>query len=65
VKMTNTIQIRMTTDNINMKNKKSNIFVTNFGMLTHLLSDGYYYGIVGVKAESEDKYNAEIEFKYG
>ena len=55
----------MTTDNINMKNKKSNMFVTDFGMLTHLLSDGYYYGIVGVKAESEDKYNAEIEFKYG
>ena len=51
-------------DNINMKNKKSNVVVTDFGMLTHLLSDGYYYGIVGVKAESENKYNAEIKFKY-
>lgn len=48
-----------------MKNKKSNVFVTNFGMLAHLLSDGYYYGISGVKAKSENKYNAEIKFKYG
>lgn len=52
-------------DNINMKQTKSDIVVTNFGMLTHLLSDGYYYEIVGVKAKSEDKYNAEIKFKYG
>ena len=51
-------------DNIYMKNEKSNVIVTDFGMLTHLLSDGYYYRIVGVHAKSQDKYNAEIEFKY-
>ena len=48
-----------------MKNKKSNVFVTEFGMLAHLLSDGYYYGIVGVKTKSENKNNEEMIFKYG
>ena len=47
-----------------MKNEKSNVIVTDFGMLTHLLSDGYYYRIVGVHTKSQDKYNAEIKFKY-
>jgi len=64
VKMTNTIQIRITMDNIYMKNEKSNIVVTKFGKLVHLLNKEYYSEIVGVKAKSQDKYNAEIRFKY-
>ncbi len=52
-------------DNINMKHKKSNVNVTKFGTLIHSLNDGYYYTeIVGVHAESQDKYNAKIRFKY-
>ncbi len=51
-------------DNIYMKNEKSNIVVTKFGKLVHLLNKEYYSEIVGVKAKSQDKYNAEIRFKY-
>jgi len=48
-----------------MKHKKSNVNVTKFGTLIHSLNDGYYYTeIVGVHAESQDKYNAKIRFKY-
>lgn len=64
-------------DNIYMKNEKSNIVVNKFGKLVHLLNKEYYsetrgdivgcwrgFRIVGVKAKSQDKYNAEIRFKY-
>ena len=63
-KMTNTIQIRMTMDNIYMKQTKSDIVVTKFGTLVHSLKDYRLNEIIGVHAASEDKYNAEIEFKY-
>ena len=63
-KMTNTIQIRMTMDNIYMKQTKSDIVVTKFGTLVHFLNKDYFSEIIGVRAKSQDKYNAEIIFKY-
>ena len=66
VKMTNTIQIRMTMDNIYMKQTKSDIVVTKFGTLVHFLNKYCFYEIDGVHTISydKDKCNAEIEFKY-
>ena len=54
----------MTMDNIYMKQTKSDIVVTKFGTLVHSLKDYCLNEIIGVHAASEDKYNAEIEFKY-
>ena len=54
----------MTMDNIYMKQTKSDIVVTKFGTLVHSLKDYRLHEIIGVHAVSEDKYNAEIKFKY-
>ena len=51
-------------DNICMKQTKSDIVVTKFGRLVHSLKDYRLCEIIGVHAVSEDKYNAEIKFKY-
>ena len=51
-------------DNICMKQTKSNIVVTKFGTLVHFLNKDYFSEIIGVRAKSQDKYNAEIKFKY-
>jgi hypothetical protein len=51
-------------DNICMKQTKSDIVVTKFGTLVHSLKDYRLHEIIGVHAVSEDKYNAEIKFKY-
>ena len=52
VKMTNTIQIRMTMDNIYMKQTKSDIVVTKFGTLVHSLNKILFHEIIGVHAIS-------------
>ena len=54
----------MTMDNIYMKQTKSDIVVTKFGTLVHSLNKYHLHEIIGVHAVSEDKYNAEIKFKY-
>ena len=50
-------------DNICMKQTKSDIVVTKFGKLKDTNKD-YFLEIIGVRAKSQDKYNAEIKFKY-
>ena len=52
-------------DNICMKQTKSDIVVTKFGTLVHSLNKYHLYEIIGVHTVPEDKYNAEIKFKYG
>ena len=55
-----------------MKHKKSNIFITNRGVLGTFLNDEYYYEVVGVQtyypypkpSKHQNKYNPEIKFKY-
>ena len=48
-----------------MKQTKSDIVVTKFGRLVHSLNKDYrLHEIIGVRAKSEDKCNAEIKFKY-